>query len=258
MCVLVVAIVLVIAYGRSSIVPNNAGSPPAAPSRPGPSTSTSTEAESAPPSSAGNTAQTATPSSSGANGPLGSEARSSAKDLGEPARQTPPRPQGSEQGQPRQQAPPQQPQPSEQAQVEPLQRQPSEQAQVEPRQPQPPSQQPQEQPLPQQQGQIRQQPPVAQRQPQPPQNTEQTFSGNQRISPIQLTAMQVRQIQQALNSKAFNAGTVDGKWGPRTAAALRDFQQSQNIASNGQLDAMTWSALGLNIANFGVARALAE
>lgn len=50
----------------------------------------------------------------------------------------------------------------------------------------------------------------------------------------------------------FKAGWIDGKWGPKTEAALKSFQRSRNIASNGQLDQTTVSALGLNVADFGL------
>jgi hypothetical protein len=46
---------------------------------------------------------------------------------------------------------------------------------------------------------------------------------------------------------------VDGKWGPETEAALKDFQKSKNMPSNGQLDAMTMTALGLTPSDFGTA-----
>ena len=55
----------------------------------------------------------------------------------------------------------------------------------------------------------------------------------------------VRSLQQALNNRGFNAGTPDGRWGPSTEEALRQFQSSQGIPSTGQPDARTSAALGL-------------
>jgi peptidoglycan hydrolase-like protein with peptidoglycan-binding domain len=77
-------------------------------------------------------------------------------------------------------------------------------------------------------------------------------ANTQRISPDRLSARQVRQIQQALDNMGFKAGWIDGKWGPKTEAALKSFQRSRNIASNGQLDQTTVAALGLNAADFGL------
>jgi len=55
----------------------------------------------------------------------------------------------------------------------------------------------------------------------------------------------ITQVQQALNDKGFDAGPVDGKAGPKTKAALKQFQQSQGISSSGQLDGKTLVALGV-------------
>ena len=43
--------------------------------------------------------------------------------------------------------------------------------------------------------------------------------------PVRLT---VRQAQQRLVDKGYDAGVVDGIWGPRTANALRQFQRDQH------------------------------
>ncbi len=39
--------------------------------------------------------------------------------------------------------------------------------------------------------------------------------------------------------KGFNPGPIDGVHGPRTTAAVRDFQQKENLTVTGQLDAET-------------------
>src|SRR5579859_2692601 len=53
----------------------------------------------------------------------------------------------------------------------------------------------------------------------------------------------VSEAQQALNDKGFNAGPVDGVAGPKTQAALKQFQQSQGLQASGKLDQQTLSAL---------------
>jgi peptidoglycan hydrolase-like protein with peptidoglycan-binding domain len=75
-------------------------------------------------------------------------------------------------------------------------------------------------------------------------------SGGQKMSPRNLSSNQVEQIQQSLDDKGFKSGQVDGKWGPHTMSALKDFQKSQNISSMGNLDSQTIAALGLNPSDF--------
>ena len=53
----------------------------------------------------------------------------------------------------------------------------------------------------------------------------------------------VRSAQQALMDKGFNPGPIDGVQGPRTTAAVRDFQQKENLTVTGQLDAETMERL---------------
>jgi hypothetical protein len=55
----------------------------------------------------------------------------------------------------------------------------------------------------------------------------------------------VRNVQQALNAKGFNAGPVDGQWGPSTESALKQFQTAQGLPSTGVLDTPTKNALGV-------------
>jgi peptidoglycan hydrolase-like protein with peptidoglycan-binding domain len=54
---------------------------------------------------------------------------------------------------------------------------------------------------------------------------------------------QVSQIQQALNDAGLNAGPVDGKMGPKTKSALKQFQQQKGLQASGSLDQQTLAAL---------------
>jgi len=56
---------------------------------------------------------------------------------------------------------------------------------------------------------------------------------------------QVRAAQQALKDKGHDPGSVDGVMGPKTQAALKDFQKSQGIQETGRLDAETMAKLGV-------------
>src|SRR5574337_698050 len=55
----------------------------------------------------------------------------------------------------------------------------------------------------------------------------------------------VKQVQQALNSKGFDPGPVNGEWGSKTQSALMQFQQAQGMQATGQLDQQTLASLGI-------------
>ena len=65
----------------------------------------------------------------------------------------------------------------------------------------------------------------------------------------------VKAAQQALKDKGYDAGTVDGRMGPKTQAALRDFQKAQGMESTGDLDPKTTQALGMDMGTTGSADA---
>jgi hypothetical protein len=52
----------------------------------------------------------------------------------------------------------------------------------------------------------------------------------------------VRKIQQALNQNGLRV-KVDGKWGPKTKEALREFQQKNGLQASGRLDSQTLQKL---------------
>lgn len=56
---------------------------------------------------------------------------------------------------------------------------------------------------------------------------------------------QVKAAQQALKDKGHDPGAVDGKMGPKTQAALRDFQSKEGLKASGRLDADTMAKLGV-------------
>jgi peptidoglycan hydrolase-like protein with peptidoglycan-binding domain len=53
----------------------------------------------------------------------------------------------------------------------------------------------------------------------------------------------VRQAQMALKEKGHDPGPIDGIMGPRTSAAVRDFQKAENLKDTGRLDADTKARL---------------
>lgn len=60
----------------------------------------------------------------------------------------------------------------------------------------------------------------------------------------------VRQVQQALSDKGHSPGPIDGVMGPRTRAALQDYQRSQNMTAGG-LDSRTLESLGVQASAAG-------
>jgi surface antigen len=57
----------------------------------------------------------------------------------------------------------------------------------------------------------------------------------------------VLRTQQRLREQGFYVrDNVDGRWGPATSSALRSFQRANGMASTGQLDVPTRTALGLD------------
>lgn len=67
-----------------------------------------------------------------------------------------------------------------------------------------------------------------------------------RVNPSQLSTQQIRRIQISLNKQGFDTHKVDGKWGPETANALKNFQHQQKLQGSGHLNQQTLAALGVN------------
>jgi len=55
----------------------------------------------------------------------------------------------------------------------------------------------------------------------------------------------VKAVQQALKDQGHDPGAIDGVMGPKTQAALRDYQQKQGLKVTGRLDADTSAKLGV-------------
>jgi peptidoglycan hydrolase-like protein with peptidoglycan-binding domain len=56
---------------------------------------------------------------------------------------------------------------------------------------------------------------------------------------------QVKAVQQALKDKGHDPGDIDGRMGPKTLAALRDFQEKEGLKATGRADAETMAKLGV-------------
>ncbi|PIW68371.1 MAG: hypothetical protein COW10_02905, partial [Candidatus Omnitrophica bacterium CG12_big_fil_rev_8_21_14_0_65_42_8] len=53
-----------------------------------------------------------------------------------------------------------------------------------------------------------------------------------------------KEIQAALKNAGFNPGSIDGKIGPRTRQAIKDFQKSKGLVPDGVVGPKTWTSLG--------------
>jgi peptidoglycan hydrolase-like protein with peptidoglycan-binding domain len=62
---------------------------------------------------------------------------------------------------------------------------------------------------------------------------------------ISVTPDVVRAAQKKLNNAGYDSGTPDGKIGPKTRAAIRKYQQDQNLTVTGKLDESTLSHLNV-------------
>jgi peptidoglycan hydrolase-like protein with peptidoglycan-binding domain len=58
-------------------------------------------------------------------------------------------------------------------------------------------------------------------------------------------AQRVKAVQQALKDKGHDPGAIDGKMGPKTQAALREFQTKEGLKASGRLDTETMAKLGV-------------
>ena len=56
-----------------------------------------------------------------------------------------------------------------------------------------------------------------------------------------------KDIQAALKNAGFDPGKVDGKMGPRTRQAIKDFQKSKGLVPDGVVGPKTWNLLGKHL-----------
>jgi osmotically-inducible protein OsmY len=57
----------------------------------------------------------------------------------------------------------------------------------------------------------------------------------------------VRAAQEKLKDKGYDPGPIDGIWGPRTAAAVSDFQRKENLTVTSRLDPETLGKLDVGV-----------
>ncbi len=55
------------------------------------------------------------------------------------------------------------------------------------------------------------------------------------------------EIQTSLKNAGYYAGEIDGKIGPMTKKAIKDFQEANNLEADGKAGPKTWEALSKNL-----------
>jgi peptidoglycan hydrolase-like protein with peptidoglycan-binding domain len=80
-------------------------------------------------------------------------------------------------------------------------------------------------------------------------SSSSSSSSSAATSPSQLTQQQVMEIQTKLKQENVYNGKADGRWGPESEQALKQFQQKNNLPATGQLDEETMAQLGIGGGN---------
>jgi peptidoglycan hydrolase-like protein with peptidoglycan-binding domain len=64
-------------------------------------------------------------------------------------------------------------------------------------------------------------------------------------APMHVKSSTLMEAQKKLNQEGFDAGRADGRWGTKTAEAVKSFQEKNNLPATGKLDAQTLADLGI-------------
>jgi peptidoglycan hydrolase-like protein with peptidoglycan-binding domain len=64
-------------------------------------------------------------------------------------------------------------------------------------------------------------------------------------APMHMKSSTLMEAQKKLNQEGFEAGRADGRWGPKTAEAVKSFQEKNNLPATGKLDEQALAVLGI-------------
>lgn len=74
-------------------------------------------------------------------------------------------------------------------------------------------------------------------------NVSKSSSVSVKVSTISSTKPTTREIQQALKNAGFYQGPIDGKMGPQTHDAIKEFQRIHGLTDDGVVGKQTWAKL---------------
>src|SRR5688500_592449 len=63
-----------------------------------------------------------------------------------------------------------------------------------------------------------------------------TASGSQQKNAAKISNADMRKVEEALKSKGYDPGPINGEMDAQTSQALRDFQKKNNLADTGTMD----------------------
>lgn len=72
------------------------------------------------------------------------------------------------------------------------------------------------------------------------------FAGAADARSSSMSSSDVRHVQQALNDAGYDV-RVDGKWGPGTERAMREYQRSHNLSVTGRADRDTLASMNIDM-----------
>jgi peptidoglycan hydrolase-like protein with peptidoglycan-binding domain len=64
-------------------------------------------------------------------------------------------------------------------------------------------------------------------------------------APMHMKSSTLMEAQKKVNQEGFDAGRADGRWGTKTAEAVKSFQEKNNLPATGKLDEQTLADLGI-------------
>ena len=76
-----------------------------------------------------------------------------------------------------------------------------------------------------------------------PVNPSASLSSDFSSAPASISKPSKKQIQQALKNAGFYQGAIDGRIGPKTRAAIQEFQKANGLKADGVAGSKTWSKL---------------